>query len=71
MVGSLHPGWVNGLRPKPGRVYVFLRTRDRMVSFTTRKTFEMVLVVSLTRSWSSFTSKDNLVIKRTIVINRF
>ena len=67
MIGSLHPGWVNGHRPKPGKVYVFLRTRDRMVSFTTRKTFKMVLVVSLTRSDSSFTSKDSLVAILTII----
>ena len=70
MVNSLHPGWVNRLRPRPGKVYVFLRTRDRMVSFTTRKTFEMVLVVSLTRSDSNFTSKDSFVAILTIIDSR-
>lgn len=61
-------GWVNRTGTRPGQVYVFLRIRKRMVSLATRKTFEMVLVVSSDgfRFRSSVMSKHTLVLSFTI-----
>lgn len=64
MVGSPLLGWVNRTGFTPGMDYVFLRIRNRMVSLATRKTFEIVLVVS----FDGFCLRSRLMSKHTLVL---
>ena len=61
MVGNLLLGWeTDAVRDCSGLRHLF-RKRVLVISFTTHKTFEMVLAVSFNRLSSRLTSKDSLV----------